>query len=643
MTQPPQPPNEPPQDGSGTPQDPPPVSFGKPAEPPAPGFGAPQEPPAGGFGAPQEPPAQGFGAPQDPPPAGFGAPTPPPAQQPGYGYPQAPQTPPPGQPPQPPTMPMAPQGQPGYGQPQAPAPQYGYPAQQPQQGYGYPGQQPQYGAYPPPATTPMQTAGAGVGKKISNQMMIIIGAVVAVALIVGGGVWYSSSSGDDTNASSAGPTGGGGKGGGDNKGGSGGGPIGGESKEKAPANTSAQVLFQLPQHEVPKNEVFTVKGSWLTDTTYAKSGLDEIVGYSSVTGKKSWALPMSGQTCGAAPEITEDGLSAVVSEAAPRKAKDYTPENCTQITVFNVDTGKKLWTKSLESGGREIAFKELSITGSTLAAGGGYDGGAAFDLKTGKILWQPQTGSCKDMGYRGGEQLVAVRKCGDFGDEKHQVQLLDPATGKPKWTYKVPANVNVIAVVSTKPVTFVIATGEEVQYSDLFSLDDNTGQLRAKISLEKDKYDFDCDVVLVHDCKGITVGNDRVYMPTKEHQGSGISTTNEIVSFSLATGKPTGDRVDGGDYKIFPVRMDGGNILAYKDGPYDKGSEIVTIDPKTLKETTLLVTPATEAVSSVISGMVPRTSEMLYTNGRLIMSKDLISHPYSADDKEYEAVAFATQ
>ncbi|MFF2505194.1 PQQ-binding-like beta-propeller repeat protein [Streptomyces sp. NPDC058067] len=638
MTQPPQPPNEPPQDGFGKPQDPPPVGFGKPQDPP----------PAAGFGAPQEPPAGGFGAPQAPPPGGFGAPTPPPAQQPGYGYPQAPQTPPPAQPPAAPPTP--PQGQPGYGQPQPPAPQYGYPGQPPQgqppQGYGYPGQQPpQYGAYPPPVTTPMQAAGGGAGKKISNQMMIIIGAVVAVALIIGGGVWYSASSGGDkTNASSAGPTGGGGKGGGENKGGSGGTTSGGQSQEKAPANTSAQVLMQLPQTEVPKDEVFSVKGSWLTDTTYAKAGVGEIVGYSAVTGKKSWTLPLSGQTCGGAPEVTQDGLSAVISEAAPRTPKKYEYQPCTQITVFNVDTGKKLWTKSVGSGGRDIPFKELSITGSTLAAGGGYDGGAAFDIKTGKILWQPQTGSCEDVGYRGGEQLVAVRKCGDYGDEKHEVQLLDAATGKPKWTYKIPAAVNVISVVSSKPVTFVIATGEEVQMSDLFSLDDATGRLRTKISLEKDKYDFDCEVGEIHGCKAITVGNDRVYMPTRQHDGGGSSgQTNEIVSFSLQTGKPTGDRVDGGEYEIFPVRMDGGNILAYKDGPYDKGAEIVTIDPKSLQQKTLLVTPATESVTSVISSMVPKSSELLYTNGRLVMSKNLISKPYTADEKEFEAVAFAAQ
>ncbi|MFH8735930.1 MULTISPECIES: outer membrane protein assembly factor BamB family protein [unclassified Streptomyces] len=624
MTQPPQPPNEPP-------QGPPPVGFGKPQDPPSGGFGAPQDPPPGGFGAPTPPP--------------------PPAQQPGYGYPQAPQTPPPAQPPaQPPTPP---QGQPGgYGHPQPPAPNYGYP-QAPQgqpptppQGYGYPGQQPpQYGAYPPPGTVPMQAAGGGAGKKISSQMMIIIGAVVAVALIIGGGVWYSASSGDDkTDTSTAGPTGGtGGKGGDENKGGSGGTTTGGASKEKVPGNTSSQVLFQLPQHEVPKDEVFSTKGSWLTDTTYAKAGLGEINGYAADTGKKSWTLPLPGQTCGGAPEVTQDGLSAVISEAAPRKPKEYDYQPCTKITVFNVDTGKKLWTKSVGTGGRDIPFKELSITGSTLAAGGGYDGGAALDIKSGKILWQPQAGSCEDVGYRGGEQLVAVRKCGDYGDEKHQVQLLDPATGKPKWTYKIPADVNVISVVSSKPVTFVIATGEEVEMSDLFSLDD-TGKLRAKVSLEKDRYDFDCDVSEIHGCRGITVGNDRVYMPTREHDGGGTSgQTNEIVSFSLANGQLTGDRVDGGEYTLFPVRMDGGNVLAYKDGPYDKGAEIVTIDPKTLKQKTLLVTPATETVTSVISSMTPTQSELLYTNGRLAMGKELISKPYSADEKEYEAVVFAAK
>ncbi|MGW6141674.1 outer membrane protein assembly factor BamB family protein [Streptomyces sp. NPDC055140] len=623
MTQPPQPPNEPP-------QGPPPVGFGKPQDPSPGGFGAPQAPPPGGFGAPTPPP--------------------PPAQQPGYGYPQAPQTPPPAQPPTPP------QGQPGgYGHPQPPAPNYGYP-QAPQgqpptppQGYGYPGQQPpQYGAYPPPVTTPMQAAGGGAGKKISSQMMIIIGAVVAVALIIGGGVWYSASSGDDTtDASTAGPTGGtGGEDGGENKGGSGGTTTGGASKEKVPGNTAAHVAFQLPAPKVAKNNVDSVTGSWLTDKTYAKAGVNEILGYDPDTGKKIWTLPLSGQTCGATADVTEDGFAAVVSEDAKRPT-DGSHQTCSQITLFDVNTGEKAWTKSIGTGSEAVTFEELSFSGNTLAAGGGLRGGAAFDVKTGKVLWQPSPGNCEDVGYRGGEQLVAVRKCGDYDSQKYEVQVLDPKSGRPQWSYKLAAGITNAKVLSTNPVVFGVGTGDNAAgtITDIFSLDAK-GKLTTKIAIDDEKYDFDCEVGMTEGCSKIVVGNGRVYLATRQHDDGGeVGMTNEMVSFDLTTGRSTSDRADAGEYEIFPLRMDGGNVLAYKDGPYDKGSQVVTIDPKSMKQTPLVVLPATESVMNVVSSMTPGTSgsELLYSNGRLCFGKSLISKPYSPDEKEYTAVTFVAK
>ncbi|MER6124029.1 PQQ-binding-like beta-propeller repeat protein [Streptomyces sp. NPDC001795] len=609
MSQPPPPPNQPPPGGFGAPQD----------TPPGGGFGAPQSPPPGGFGAPQTPPQT---PPQAPPQ------TPPPAQGPGYGYPP-PQTPPPAQ-------------GPGYGYPQTPPgqPGYGYPGPQP--GYGYPNQQSGYG-YPQPQTVPMQQgAPQGGGRKGPGaQVWIVVAAVAAIALIVGGGVWYanSSSGGTKDKKSASGGTGGDNKGGGTTGSGSGG-------KEKVPANTSAKVLFQLPAPEIKdKDEIDSVAGSWLTDSVYAKAGINKIVGYDADTGAIKWTLPLDGQTCAGSPEISSSGVAAVVTESGKRaNARDHKP--CSDVTAFEVATGKKLWTKSINPSGTPLRFGEVSISGNTVAAGAGYDGGAAFDLTTGKVLWQPKVGSCTDVGYAGGEQLVAVRKCGDYGNETYEVQLLDQKTGAVKWGYKLPKGIDNAKVISTKPVVFGLDSGDVTASgaTDVFSMDD-TGKLRTKITLADGKYGHDCGVGKIHDCHGITVGNDKLYVPTQQHDGTGQSTqTNEIISFSLATGKTTGDKIDAGDdYEIFPIRMDGGNLLAYKSGPYDKGAQVVSVDGTTLKQTKLLETPASEGVLSAISSMVPKNSELLYTDGRLFLGKDLASKPYSSDQKSYTALGFGAK
>jgi hypothetical protein len=667
MTQPPQPPpNEPPQGGFGAPQNPPPPGYGTPQNPPPQGggYGTPQNPPPA---PPQGPPATppnfgkatepdpGYGQPGPPPPPGQPPQVPPPGQPPQVPPPgQSPQFPPPGQSPQvpPPGQPSAPpagQPGPGYAQDaaaaQQPAPfaqqgqqQYGYPGQQQ---YGYPGQQ-QYGGFQPP-TAPQPVAAAG--KKFNAQIAIIVAAVVAIALIIGGGVWYanSGSGGKKDEASSSGGPSGGPDGNNGLSGGSGG-PQGGAGKEKVPANTSAKVLFQLPAPEVPKDAVYSVMGSWLHGKVYAKAGVDKIVGYDTDTGKETWTLPLDGQTCASSPEVTDDGLAAVVYEAAKRKDKNDV-EPCSKISAIDLKTGTRLWTKEVTVGDAKARYEEASISGNTVAVGGGTDGGAAFDLKTGKALWTPQTGDCKDAGYRGGEQLVAVRTCGEYDNPKLQVQLLDPVSGEPKWTYKLPDGIDNAKVISTKPVVFGVDSGDITAsgVTDVFSLDDATGKLRAKITLEDGKYAHDCGVNKIHDCHGIVVGNDRLYVPTAQHDGnSAYGQTNEIVSFNLATGQTTGDRADAGDgYQIFPLRMDGSNIIAYKDGPYDKGAQIVSLDSKTMKATTLLETPASGTVLDALSSMVPDTAEMWYADGRLFLGKDLISKPTLAGEKSYTALGFA--
>ncbi|MFD9108752.1 PQQ-binding-like beta-propeller repeat protein [Streptomyces bottropensis] len=681
MTQPPPPPNQPPgPPPNQPPAEPPSLDKGQPpAQPPAQG-----QPPA--QPSQDTPPQGGFGAPTPPPPGGFGAPTPPPqgppAPGPGYGYPQAPpaqQTPPPAQAPQ---GPPPAQG-PGYGYPQTPPPQpgYGYPGQPGQPGqpgpYGQPqpgpyGQQPQpgpYGQQPPPgpygyqpptmAMHPQMGQAPGGKKKVNSTAIIITAAVAAIALIVGGGVFYAATSGDDDGgkkdtASSQGTTGGkddtkGDDGGSSSSGGSssGGVEVPTEAQEKAPSSPNAKILFQVPAHEVKeKLTIDSVKGSWLTKTTYAKSALNKIVGYEPDSGKTKWTLDLAGQTCAGSREITTEGIAVVVTESAKRKNNDDR-QPCTEVTAFNVETGKEVWTKSADTSGEKVPFGEVTISGTTVAAAGGYGGGAAFDVNSGKVLWSPKVGECTDEGYAGGAQLIAVRKCGDYGSETFQIQLLDPKSGSVKWTYKVPSGISRAKIISTKPVVFGVVTGSDVPLtgtSDIFSLDDS-GKLRAKISIPDDKYDYECPVRGVWACRGIYVGNDKVYMPTKNHDGTGsYSSTNEIVSFSLATGKSTGDRVDAGDdYELFPIRMDGPNLIAFKDGPYDKGAQIVSIDGKSLKQTKLLETPSSESVLRAISGMTPTLSEMLYTDGRWFIGSELVSKPYSKDEKEYTALGFGVK
>ncbi|MFJ7197934.1 MULTISPECIES: PQQ-binding-like beta-propeller repeat protein [unclassified Streptomyces] len=619
MTQPPQPPNDPPQGGFGAPQDPPPGGFGAPTPPPADPFGKqPATPPAGGFGAPTPPPADAqppAGAPPQPGP-GFGYPQ---GGQPGYGYPQ-------NQPPQP-----------GYGYPQAPVPG------QPQQGYGYPqglppGQPPLqgYGYQTTPMQQPPTPPQNNGGKKLSTQMQIIVAASVAVVLIVAGGIWYASSGDGDKKeqaSSSSGATEGKG---GENKGGV---APDGAGTEKAPADPKSKVAFQLPLPKV--TDVTKVDGSWLTDKAYVKTGLNEIVAYDPAKGTKLWSIPLAGQVCAASRHMSKDFKTAIAFEQSkPSKASKYPP--CNQVGAIDLNTGKLMWSKSVTaatSGDAAVRFDEVTLSGTTVAAGG-TEGGAAFDLNTGAERWKPKasTDGCYDKGYGGGEALAVVRKCGTYDDPQLVIQALNPTTGAPLSSYKMPPGVDYASIVSTKPLVVAADVGDTAGdgsgISDFFSIDASTGKLLTRIAADGEKYAARCASTEVESCSQLAVGNNRIYVPTEDHEGSGeYGDTNEIVSFDLTTGKPTSDRADAGDrYKMFPIRMDGGNIIAYRVPPYDKGGQIVSIDGATFKQTVLMENPSDESTRDAETSFTPDYSEFRYGNGHLYLSSTMVSKPSGSLD-----------
>ncbi|HWU05291.1 MAG TPA: PQQ-binding-like beta-propeller repeat protein, partial [Streptomyces sp.] len=527
----------------------------------------------------------------------------------------------------------------GYGFPQAPPP--GQPGVPPQHGYGYPTapMQPQYVAPRP-----------GGGKKFSTRMQIIVAAAVAVVLIVGGGFIYASSGSDDgkqDEASSAGTDGGEGKGG---EGGEGGGLAGGT--EKAPADTKSKVGFQLPHPKVTDTTV--VDGSWVTDKAYVKTGVYEIAGYDLAKGTKLWSIPLTGQVCAASRHMSKDYKTAVAFQEGKPTAEDKYP-SCTQIGALDLVTGKLMWSKSVTStaGGDEpVRFGEVTLSGTTVAAGG-TNGGAAFNLANGAELWRPKADAdnCYDMGYGGGEALAVVRKCGSYDDPQLTVQALNPTTGAPLSSYNMPPGVEYASIVSTKPLVVAADVGDTAgdgsSISDFFSLDAATGKLIVRISADADKYAAECGSTEVEKCSSLAVGNNRIYLPTEEHEGGGeYGDTNEIVAFDLTTGKLVGGKADAGDrYTLTPLRMDGSNVIAYKEPPYDKGGQIVSINGSTFEETVLMVNPDDEAVREAETSFSTDYAEFLYEKGRLFISEQMVSEPSkssSLDDKQYLVVSFST-
>ncbi|MFE0580416.1 PQQ-binding-like beta-propeller repeat protein [Streptomyces sp. NPDC058874] len=551
---------------------------------------------------PSQPPSGGFGAPQDPPPGGFGAPMPPAG------------------PPSPPAAPHPQAGQPAYGYPQA------------DPGYGYP-QQP---AAPAPYAAPAPPAPPAGGGDKRTQLMIVGAALLAIVLIVGGGLWYASGDGGGTTAQGD-P--GASQGGDKNQ------PAAAGS-EKVPANPKSKTLYNHPAPTV--TDLVSVNGSWLTDTTYVKSDVSKVVGYNLVDGGKKWEVPLTGEICGATHHVSEN-KTAVLFRPTPSTAENKYPP-CTEVGVIDLEAGKLAWSgniKSANGGDKPVQFSEITLSGKTVAAAGVSGGGAAWNLADGKNLWQPKVDgdSCRDTGYAGGEALAAIRKCGRHPNYTLHAQLLDPATGAPTGSYKLSPGIEYAHIVSTQPFVVAADVGDNAKggkgVSDLFVVDPK-GELKARIPLAAGTFAAKCGSTDVEKCSNMVVGNGKIYVPAAEHQGqSPTGRTNELLSFDLETGKQTTDRADAGErYTMFPLRMDGPNIIAYKVPPYDKGGQIVSIDGTTMKETLLMENPADRDVRRAETSFSPEfSSELRYRNGKLFMSKQNVSKPYSTDP-EYLFVSF---
>ncbi|WP_411106853.1 PQQ-binding-like beta-propeller repeat protein [Streptomyces sp. cmx-4-9] len=587
----------------------------------------PHQPPPGGYGAP--PPAGGFGAPVPPPPQQAPA-TPPPPQQP-------PATPPPPQ--QAPATPPPPHQPPGA--PTQPA--YGYPQTQP--GYGYPQQPGAPGPFGAP-TTPLQATGSpggAGGNDKRTQLMIVGAALLAMVLIVGGGFWYVSG---DSGGGGTQPTADGGPSGssdGDKP------KAGAGGTEKVPANPKSKTLVNVPL-PTPEEQV-TVKGSWLTDTTYVKGDVAKVVGYNLVDGGKKWEIPLPAQLCGATKHISENKTAILFEEGMPSAEKKYQP--CTQVGVIDLEAGKLLWSspaKSATGGDKNVTFSEVTVSGQTVAAGG-LSGGGAWNLADGKNLWQPKVDNegCYDLGYAGGEALAVLRKCGRSPNQTLYAQSLDPASGAPKSSYKLSPGIEWAGIISTKPLIVAADVGKTAKnatgVSDLFVLDDG-GQLKSRISLASGNFNPQCPATEVEQCMNMVVGNGKVYVPSYEHQGQDTSgaRTNELLSFDLETGKQTNEAAPAGErYKVMPLRMDGSNVIAYKIPPYDKGGQIVSIDGNTMKETLLMENPGDKTSQRAETRVTPTGAEYRYHNGKFFIARWYARKPYGSagePDPEYLFVSY---
>ncbi|MFF5548604.1 outer membrane protein assembly factor BamB family protein [Streptomyces olivaceoviridis] len=613
-----QPPNQPPQGGFGPPQDQPPGDRPPQDRPPqAGGFGpAPQTPPAqGGFGpAPQTPPAQGgFGAPQPP----SGPPQQPPQPPPGYGYPQQPQQPGP------------------YGS--APGP-YGYPQQPPQQpgpygapqpGYGHP-QQPPYPAMPGAAPGGPLDGRPGGRKKTA----LIVGSAVAALLVIGGTVFavtggdsgggekkkpVARQSDDPKNSATASPAT---SGGGEDP----------ENLNKGRRPGEAKVLWYKPAPDAPASGA-DAPGMWITGDTAVKAAYKQVFAFRTGDGGTAWGpLDLPQKICAVTPQKSaDDKIVVAYLNGGGDRAK------CNQLQQLDLRTGEKGWSAEVADGGLfdSALTVELTLSGKTLMVGRSQSG-TAYDIDSGKKLYDKKKygAACFPAAFAGGTgRLIQVASCGAGTTKEHEeIQELDPATGKVRWTQPVKKGWEVTRTYSVDPLVVYLTNRDKKAWN--ISTFTKNGTFRSEVKVNE-KFAPRCGWAVLErelqGCQGVAVDAGMLYLPTD----STVS-ANEIVAISLSDGKEKWRVKSPVDQPMAPVKVEGGKLIAYVQPSYDAGGQVVSVPVagSSHRTTRLLQNPqgAAQVEDTFYDGVVD------WAGGRFFISSGRLSG--DDDSKEKLMMAF---
>ncbi|MFJ6464325.1 PQQ-binding-like beta-propeller repeat protein [Streptomyces sp. NPDC091387] len=587
----------------------------------------------------QQPPQGEFGAPYGPPPETF----PPPGQgtaQPSGPY-AAPVRPGPYGPPAPPAQPVPPA--PGYGQPPQPAPGYGYPPQpgpygQPPQGHGYPGQRP---------PQPPQSGGPRGGGRFRGRTGAVVGAVLAVALLAGVGIWFALDGDGGSGKPTAGPE--------LSSGPPDSSPSPSPTKRKnrnddqlsPDAETEAVNAKREPGeskmlwlHEsgvdLPEGGE-DVYGPWIFGDTVVKAMFHTVTGYDVKDGKLKWSLRLPANACGAPSQATADGKIVL----AVRRTTSGDSE-CNALQMVDLTTGKAGWHKTYVRQGVWDGLSDLRMAtnGGTVTVGR-TSRTDAFRVSDGKALFGKLPGNCQPFGFASGDVAIAAASCQTAADDhkEHQVQRIDPVTGKRLWTYKVKKGWQVAQIYSVDPL--VISLKQPDKWGILVLNADGT--YRTQLSGGPGDYAVSCDTDVIvqgpnlDNCLGAAAGADTFYMATKPvdiKTGDG----NKVAAFDLTTGKHKWTVSSPAAQSLTPMRTEGGKLLMYLAPSKGKGGGIASIPPTGGKWEMVARHPASGAAVER-EFFQPR---VVYADGRTVIGKSRIS---GTDDEEIRArsmVAFGS-
>lgn len=393
----------------------------------------------------------------------------------------------------------------------------------------------------------------------------------------------------------------------------------------------AKVLWlQKNDVDLPRNGA-EVYGPWIVGDTIVKGMYRTVSGYSVADGTQKWTLKLPADICSAPEQTTADGKIVIAVKNGTTDKAD-----CSALQQIDLNTGKAGWKKEVKKSGLFDMMSDLSmaISGDTVTAG--RTGAAnAFRVSDGKEVFGKRSGTCQPFAFAGGAKLIAAVSCrtSDVNNPQHEIEELDPKTGKAKWTYKPARGWEVEKVYSVNPLIVSLtkgSTSDDKKWS-IITLREN-GTLRSQMHSDKgDKFAPDCGGGFtifgqrLQGCTGVAADANTFYMATQDDT-SGSARTNKVVAFNLNTGKTKWKANAPAEQTMKPLGMEGGNILLYIDGGYSKGGAIATLSAGGSPKTVLQHPDSTSAIERSFYN-----PKIQYVDGRSFITSGRVS---ASNDKE---------
>lgn len=386
--------------------------------------------------------------------------------------------------------------------------------------------------------------------------------------------------------------------------------------------------LQTNDVDLPRNGA-DVYGPWVVGDTVVKGMYRAVSGYSVADGKQKWTLKLPADICAAPAQPTTDGKIVIGVENGTTDKAD-----CSDLQMIDLSTGRAGWKKSITKNGIWDMMSDISLAISADTVTVGRTGNSnAYRVSDGKELFGKQEGNCQPFAFAGGSKLIAASSCrtDDVDNPQHQLQEVDPVTGKPRWTYRPARGWEIDRVYSVSPLVVSLTQREKKKWS-ILAIKEN-GTLRSQLIGDKgDKFAPDCGSTFavfgksLDGCTGVTADANTFYMATQP-DSSGSARTNKVVAFNLNTGKPKWKAAAPAEQTVKPLRMEGGNVLLYVECGYNKGGGIATLAPTGGAPQMLLRHP--ESTSQIESSFWE--AKIVYAGGRSFIASGRVS---ASNDKE---------